>query len=488
MYYSRASHSGTAGSKSVGRSTAAYLTFIVGNAFGQACNASGIVVDALTAPPVPHAQVTLQSRGAASDATGHWSIAGVPCGAARFIAERPGYLQSTSAPLAPAPDMRLLLTHESSIEGKVLDETGDPIVGAEIQVYDSVVQRGRRVMRASGTTNTNGAGEFRIGGLSANKYRFCAHSSKLTWPVGGGDPLLYTESCYPAGQPIRIASGVELRQNFTLAAVKGVHVRGVVSGIPEGASAVIQLGHNTARIATGGTFDLADVAPGIYSIEGFADVEGRSALASTRVEVGGANLDNVILTFVRGVQVTGTVLSSPEDMPLTVSLVPSDPSWDAGKPEWDASRRTFTFASVAPGKYTVAIAPLRQPYYVKSIQVQGQDISDEELTITSAVAIEIAVGEGLGSLEGMVADSDGKPVAADVLLLQGIQSPWRGTAQPDGRFTMNNLPPGDYNAYAFGDARDVEYADPSWMQSNAAAPVKVTIQANAKPTIHLTLR
>jgi Carboxypeptidase regulatory-like domain len=340
----------------MGRSTAAYLAFIAGNAFGQACNASGIVVDALTAQPVPHAQVTLQSRGAASDATGHWSIAGVPCGAARFTAERPGYLQSTSAALAPAPDMRLLLTPESSIEGKVFDETGDPIVGAEIQVYDSVVQQGRRVMRVSGAANTNGAGEFRMGGLSANKYRFCAHSSKLTWPVGGGDPLLYTESCYPAEQAIRIASGVELRQNFTLAAVKGVHVRGVVSGIPEGARVVIQLGHNTARIASGGKFDLDNVAAGTYTMEGLADVEGRSALATTRVEVGGANVDNVIPTFVRGVQVTGTILSSPEDsspedLSLTVNLVPSDPSWDAGKPEWDTSRRTFTFASVAPGKY-----------------------------------------------------------------------------------------------------------------------------------------
>jgi hypothetical protein len=125
---------------------------------------------------------------------------------------------------------------------------------------------------------------------------------------------------------------------------------------------------------------------------------------------------------------------------------------------------------------------------VKSIQMQGQDISDQELTITSAAAIEIAVGAGLGSLEGTVADSGGKPVAADVLLLQGIQSPWRGAAQPDGRFTMNNLPPGDYNAYAFEYATDVEYADPSWMLSNAATPVKVTIQANATPTIHLTLR
>ncbi len=473
--------------KSTGISTGAYLTFLAGNASAQTCTAAGIVLDTLTSQSVPHAQITLQSRGTASDAAGHWSLAGIPCGTAHFIIERPGFLPSTSALLPPAPDMRLLLTPESSIAGRVLDESGDPIVGAEIQVYSSVVRQGRRIMQASAGTNTNGAGEYRIGALSANKYRFCAHSSKLTWPVGGGNPLLYTESCYPAGQPIQIASGVDLRQNFTLLAVKGVHVRGIVSGLPEGARAVIQLGHNTARIAVNGKFDLAGAAPGTYTIEGLADVEGRSALASTRVEVNGADLDNVILNFVRGVTVTGTVHSLPEDITLVINLVPADPAWDAGKPEWDASQRTFTFPSVAPGKYRVAVVPLRQPYYVKSIQLEGQDISDRELTITSAIAIEITIGEGLGSLEGMVVDADGKPAPADLLLLQGSQPPWRGTAQPDGRFTMNNLPPGEYKAYAFDDARDVEYADPSWMQTHAGTRVTITIQPGAKPTLQLTL-
>ena len=433
------------------------------------------------------AQVTVQSLGAATDTTGHWTISGIPCAPAPFTARRAGFLNSTSPPLAPAPDIRLQLTPESSIDGKVLDEAGDPVIGAEIQIYSSVVRAGRRAVVASGTTNTNGAGEYRIGDLSAGRYRFCAHSSKPAWPVGGGDPLLYTESCYPA-QPLPVASGVELRQNFTLLAVKGVHIRGTVSGLPDGARAVIRLGLTSSRIATGGSFDLAGVVPGGYTIEGLADVDGRSVLAVTRVEVGGSDLDHVVLTFVPGVIVTVNVGGVPEDASVAVSLVPSDPAWDPGKADWDTNRQAFVFPSVAPGRYRVAVPPLRHPYYVKSILWDGQDASDSELTITSPVTIDIAAGEGLGALEGAVADDAGKPVAAEVMLLRGNQSPWRGTAQPDGRFSMENLPPGEYQAYAFDDARNAEYAEPGWMESHAGTPVSVTIRAGASADVRLIRR
>jgi hypothetical protein len=457
-------------------SWALYAVFIAGSAMGQVCTASGSVVNSLTGQPVAHAQVSVQSRGAATDADGHWSIAGLACGTVRFTVERAGYLQTVSPPVAAAPDIGLRLTPESSVAGKVLDEAGDPVVGAEIQVYDSAVQQGRRVMRQAFSANTNGAGDYRIGPLSAGTYRLCAHSSKAIWPVGGGEPLIYTESCYPA-QPLPIASGVELRQNFTLTAVKGVHVRGNVSGLPAGARAVIRMGRGSTRLPAGGRFDVAGITPGTYALEGLADVDGRSVLATTRIEVGASDIDNAILTFVPSVTVTGTVRSSAEDILIIVNLVPSDPAWDAGKPEWDAGLRTFTFPSVAPGRYRVAVAPLRPPYYVKSIEMQGEDISDRELTISSPLAIDIMVGEGLGSAEGIVVDGDGKPAPGDVMLLRGSQPPYRGTAQPDGRFTIGNIAPGEYSAYAFDDARDAEYADPDWMGRNAGDPVAVTVAA-----------
>jgi hypothetical protein len=39
-------------------------------------------------------------------------------------------------------------------------------------------------MRASGTANTNGAGEYRIGTLSANQYRFWRAAGQLKTKLG----------------------------------------------------------------------------------------------------------------------------------------------------------------------------------------------------------------------------------------------------------------------------------------------------------------
>jgi len=452
------------------------------------CTASGIAVNGATGQPVPHAQVATSSKGAATDASGVWSIAGLTCGPLRFTAERAGYLPGSASAAGSSKDIRLTLMPESSIGGSVLDEAGDPVAGAEIQVYDSSVRQGRRVMREAGTVNTNGAGEYRAGFLKGGVYRFCAHSSKTTWPVGGGDALLYMESCYPA-EPLRIAGGQELRQNFTLRAVRGVHVRGTVSGLPEDARAVIQIGRATARIAVDGRFDVAGIVPGAYTIEGIAEVDGRSVLASAQIQVGDAGLDRVVLAFVPSVVVTGTVrFESGEPIAVTVNLVPSDPAWDSGKAEVDESGRLFTFPSVAPGKYRVVVPAMRKPWYVKSIELQGQDISERELTIASATGpIEIVASDAQGSVSGTVVDSGGKPAAGDILLLRGDHAPEIGHSESDGSFTMGGVPPGEYSAYAFPDSREAEYADALWMRQNAGVAVPVSVSAGGAARCALIL-
>src|SRR5665213_2830166 len=144
---------------------AGYITFIVGNALGQMCTATGIAINGGTGQPVPHAQVATSSKGAATDANGVWSIAGLTCGPLRFTVERAGYLPGAASAAGSSKDIRLTLMPESSMSGRVLDEAGDPVAGVEIQVYDSSVRQGRRVMREAATVNTKGAGEYRVESL-----------------------------------------------------------------------------------------------------------------------------------------------------------------------------------------------------------------------------------------------------------------------------------------------------------------------------------
>ncbi|MGD1071245.1 MAG: carboxypeptidase-like regulatory domain-containing protein [Bryobacteraceae bacterium] len=445
------------------------------------CTANGTVVNALTGVAITHAQVVaLPERGASTDATGAWSIAGLPCGGARFTVNHAGFLEATGN----AGEIRM--TSEAVISGTVFDEAGDAIAKAEVQLLNSVVKQGRRVMSGSASVNANTAGAYRIGQLRAGRYMVCARSSQVTYPMGGGSHIPYGEICSPA---FPLQAGEEHREDFHLPAVPGVHVRGTIFGAPSGAHIVVEIG-KVSEIAHDGKFDLAGVVPGSYTIEGLAVLDGATRFAAARIDVGAADVEGVELTFVPSVEVTGTVRYArgklPESLKVNANLIPSDPGFYAGMPEWDASDSAFGWSALPPGKYRVTVNVGPDPYYIQSVSLEGREIRGEELTITGSTGpIEVAVADDGGQLEGSVADADGKPAAAEILLLRGNLPPLQARSGEDGRFTMVNVPPGDYLAYAFDDSRNVEYAEPEWMRLNAGLGAPVSIAPWGSATVSL---
>jgi Carboxypeptidase regulatory-like domain len=466
------------------------------------CAADGTVVNSLTGDPIAHAQVVAgNDHGAATDTSGGWNIARLPCTATPFTVEHAGFLAATTGPGIPARDVRIRLTPEAAVVGKVLDEAGDPVTGAEVQIFDSVVKQGRRVMRESTSVNTNTAGEYRIGLLPPGRYIFCARSSKVTYPLGGGSHIAYGESCYPsppsvdAGNALRMEAGQEVHADFRLPAVPGVHVRGTVAGVPEGSRVVVQIANapearQPSQIAKDNSFDFAGVVPGSYVIEGLAMVDGKSRFASAAVNLGSSDADGVALTFVPSVTVTGVVRFSggkvPDDLKLNVSLIPSDLGSYAGHPDWDSTHASFIYRDISPGKYRVNTNSPPDPYYIESVKLHGRDALGGELTITGSTGpIEILIGDDGGKLEGSVADAGGKPAPGQIMLLRGSLPPQTSQSGENGRFAISNVPPGDYLAYAFDDSRNVEYAEPEWMRLNAGAGVPVSIQPGSSAAIAL---
>jgi hypothetical protein len=480
---------------------------------GKDCTAEGTVVNALTGNPIAHAQVIVaRDQGASTDGGGKWRIAGLPCDVKRFTVSHAGFLDVT----AEAGLIRM--TQEAAVFGKVLDDVGDPIAGAEVRIFNSVVQRGKRVMGGSVSVNANAAGEYRTAPLAAGRYILCARSSKVTYPVGGGGHIAYGESCYPAapsagaGNALGIEAGQEIHQDFHVPSVPGVHVRGTVTGVPAGARIEASLVNGPLSIANGpvtgqasqilkgGTFDFAGVLPGAYVVEGLALVDGASRLANAAVDVGASDVEGVALTFVASVTVDAIMRAAsgklPDDLRLNVSLIPSDPGLYVGIPERDSSENKLEWSAIAPGKYRIDATSPPEPWYIQSVSLDGHDVRGEEFIIgPSSGPIEIALGDDGGNLEGSVADANGKPVSAQIMLLRGNLPPLQarseadgshqGSLQEGGRFKMSGIPPGDYLAYAFDDSRMVEYAEPDWMRQHAGPGVPVTMAPGGTATVSL---
>ncbi|HVW84108.1 MAG TPA: carboxypeptidase-like regulatory domain-containing protein [Bryobacteraceae bacterium] len=488
------------------------------------CSVDGSVVNSITGEPVPRAHVIAMpaQASAIADSSGRWSLSNVPCGRVQIMAMRPGYLNSMGAPGpgmprplvtlssgAPAHDMKIPLTPQAVVMGKVVDTQGDPIMGAQVLAMASRVVEGRRMFQTSNSMNTNDLGDYRIPSLPGGRYIICARPpANLGMPQPGGGGLQGgAESCYPGpveagpASAMEITPGRETRVDFTIAETSAVHVRGVISGMPKNMRAGLTLmkrglsrgggAPHAARISPDGKFDIPGVTPGSYLLMTDYWEAGQRLSARVPVDVGGSDVEGIDVQLEPGFNVTGTVRiesQSGRTLPqqqFGLSLRAPEPQPGSGQVKWNGDRSRFTINDVMPGTYRLEVF-LPPPFYLKSATLGGRDIARAEIPIAQAAGpIDVALSDDSGSIEGQAEDSNGQPAASWIMALGEGRAARTALSGPDGHFKMDGLPPGDYRVYAWDDGREVEYADPDWMKQHGSG-VTVTVQAGQSQQLKLT--
>ena len=170
---------------------------------------TGEVVDSATDRPAAGAILTLEERQPGSPrpvrsyvqiATpkGRFAFVDLPAAETYFLtAAKPGYLdggygridpRGPSTPLALADgqwlrDLRVTVAHPGSISGAVLDERGEPIVGAHVRLLPEVRISGRTQWLAGAVAETDDRGVYRIPGLGPGKYVVSVPSVHATLPA-----------------------------------------------------------------------------------------------------------------------------------------------------------------------------------------------------------------------------------------------------------------------------------------------------------------
>src|ERR1700689_3439947 len=137
------------------------------------CSADGTVVNSVTGEPIARAHVNAIPNGTAgystvTDSSGKWAISNMGCAPGVVQVTRPGFLQNppggafrrvTLVSGSPVHDLKTELIPQSVAFGKVLDDQGDPVMGAQVTALVSRVVDGHLRFQASGMSRANDLGE-----------------------------------------------------------------------------------------------------------------------------------------------------------------------------------------------------------------------------------------------------------------------------------------------------------------------------------------
>ena len=233
---------------------------------------------------------------------------------------------------------------------------------------------------------------------------------------------------------------------------------------------------------------------------------GPSYWATTDVTVDGTPQSNLVLSLQPGLTITGKLefkgsrIEAPPDFSrVSVTLMPAPTPGGAGlmvgvpRAQVDASGR-FTINGVTPGRYQVsAFVPTPAGagpglgWSLQSAVFKGRDVLDFTLEVTPGDEISggvLTFSDATQQVSGTLQDQGGRPApdytiivfAADkrfwVPQARRIRTTRPGT---DGRFTVTNLPAGDYRLAAVVDIATGEANDPAFLEQLIPASVPITL-------------
>jgi Carboxypeptidase regulatory-like domain len=487
---------------------------------------------------------------ATSDQEGHFKVLAIRPGRYHMFVERPGFLavdekhrQSTGLTLSfeagqEVKDQVLRMLPAAIINGRVIDEDGDPM--PDVQVWVGRKRGGKFKPDPAGAAQTNDLGEYRIGGLFPGKYyglatplpNFQTLIQTQRSPSDPPDPsadLSYVPTFYPnattrfAASPIELHAGDDVPVDFSLARSHTVHIRGTVEGLEPGVKAVVMLGakdassmFNTTETDKDGKFELPHVAPGSFVLMATTLVSDRPQMVQRPIEVGEANIDDLRLAPQPLATLRGRVhfpKAVPPDSPQFVLSLSSlneddeyagniavslDDSRGFGGPVKLKSDGSFEMKNVPPGLYEVDVSSESKALadsYVESIVAGMKNVIDTGLNVSGGtLTLEITVSSGAGVVDGTVINDKGEAVpnatvvaVPDPKFRKHLDRYARVSTDQSGHFTIRRLRPGDYELFAWETLDGDEYRDPDFLSAVEGKATVTKIEQSAHWNVSLKL-
>ena len=466
-----------------------------------------------------------------SDAGGAFKFPGLAPGRYQISARKPEFtpLQEEAAPRfftldKSREDLQLRLSPLGVIEGKVVDQDGEPVRGVNIIAVTRPIVDGRRLSRFSRSVSTDDRGLYRLWNLAPESYYIKAsgRSNATSLYIGnlgpdtsssqgfapvyfGGGPAL------DSAQPIALEAGGDVHADLRINMQPAFNIRGSLTGYATDKTVSFELFSGDEDVAAGrtsldgstGRFVIHDVIPGAYTLRA---TQLRQSRGEVPVSVAGADLSGVALALARGVDVPVTIPGSAAPTPAPAAI-PNDNDIDHEPQPGCMATLTSTdlrslqtyranapanpvFHDVLPGAYRLSLQCFGG--YVSSVTSGTTDLlANPVLTIEGGAApapIEVSMKRGGANLT-VTATLDSPPPKLWVLLvpLSGASAGTElrqvlPTAPRQAQF--ENLAPGQYSVYLVS-TNEIEFRNPAFLQTLSAG-AGVSIQEGGDQQVTLT--
>jgi len=512
---------------------------------------AGTVVNALNGAPLGQARINLtdvqnRSRVFLSMVTsenGRFAFESLPFGKFSLTGRRRGYLSAAydqhdqfSTAIVTGAGLRtenlvLRLEPLATISGKVMDEAGAPVRGAQIMLYSRENGDGLNRIVAVRPATTDDEGTYEVTSLAAGIY-FVSTSAKpwyAVYPPRGDAPgtpppvvdpslsVVYPTTFYngatdlAAAAPISIKAGdhalIDLRLIPTPALRVIVRMPAGENGQPQGI--LPQLMTRELNIPgfvdaqpqqiSEGVFELDGIPPGRYSVlvpSGKATVvqAGELNLRSDGQELDISHMEPAASLRIV-LKVSGDAPLAPETFVALRKLegLSSREGYQnmAASAQVDAEGK-ISLPAVTPGKYSLLVGSGTQRYTVTRTLSQGRETQGHDIAIAPGSSQEITalLTPGVVSVQGFV-KRDGKPVSGAMVVLvpkDAIHHPefFRGDQSDfDGSFVLPAVIPGAYSILALQDAWDLPWAEPGALSRYLAKSQALTVGELMQRTVIL---
>jgi len=516
----------------------------------EECSVSGIVVKLAGGEPVKTATVQLQNlqdlgrtTSVVTDVSGRFELRGIDPGRYWLKVSRTGFVTQEygqRTPNDPGAEIRLSagqnlrdllfrLIPWGVISGRILDEEGEPLPWAQVSALREVYSSGKRKLSPEALVPTNDLGDFRLFGLKPGRYFVSAKYKAGLHIVGRGEvreddnddfrpefmPIYYPNSPDPArASTIALKAGEEITSvEILLRPVATYRIRGrvynMVAGRRSNTGVIVQLEQRNSNITWGspdrqlnvektdGSFEIAGVLPGSYTLSAFWFEDGRRYQARQSIEVGNADLEGVNLAIMSGITIPGRIVwdgkPSLERDELLVSIAAADSMVSFNTPARVVGG-SFVLRDVFDGTYRLRVIGQSKDGYVKSVRYGSSESLDSGFTVFRGTqsSLEVTISSRGARIQGAVMDKDNLPVTGVWVVLvpdeaHRDQSRLFQKAAPDqfGHYLLRGIAPGDYKVFSWDEVEDGAWEDPDFLRTFEDRGQKVSVEEGDTKTLDI---